>query len=493
MTAAKPQTGIRSDAELLTAIGTRRDREAFEELYRRHERGLYGLALRITGSPAAAEDAVQEALVRVWTGAETFREEGNARGWLFRLLAMECIRILRGRKRDRRVRPLAEDNLAILPNAAAEDAGAQKHEVAEALSRLVAHLEPAERRLVALYYGAGLSQREIGDALELTQQAVSNKLAEALQRLRLGLKQAGFAAALPLLEDSLGASLGRGVEVPAGLGEKITARIIDAGKASRRAAAASGSSALLWTGAALLVLAGGAGWWALREAPPPAKATEFASNKDAEKGAQTAQAAVPATRAPFHAVWTFEKGLPGGMEIVYGRWNTGEAYDGRHFLLTNFNELTLIKLPMKIEDRFYRIRCKIWPNPEAPKARTIAHLTVYPTRGRKLTDFDLWASQGMTGTAETDVEYWVLGRALVNRMNGELRSLVVFDTEVVYDEFFLRVRNWWVREISVDSVEPGSVPPEMKDLETLKKKIGGEVMRSEGAVELFEFRDPPKQ
>lgn len=491
VTAAKPQTEPRSDAELLAAIGTSRDRKAFEELYRRHERGLYGLALRITGSSAAAEDAVQEALVRVWTGAETFREEGNARGWLFRLLAMESIRILRGRKRDRRVRPLAEENLAALPNASAKDAGARELEVAEALGRLVTRLEPAEQRLVALYYGAGLSQREIGDALELTQQAVSNKLTDAVQRLRLGLKQAGFAAALPLLEGNLGAALDHGVEVPAGLGQRIADLAASAGKASRRAAAATAraSSALLWTGAALLVLGGGAGWWALREVPPTSKAAESGTKEDAENAPPTAQVS---QRAPFHAVWTFEKGLPEGMEVVYGKWNTGEAYEGRHFLLTNHNDLTLIKLPMKIEARYYRIRCKVWPNPEAPKARTIAHLTVYPTRGRKLTDFDRWAIQGMTGTAETDVEYWVLGRALVNRMNGELRSLVVFDDVVAYDEFFLRVRNWWVREISVDSVEAADLPPEMKDLEALKKKIGGEVMRSEGAVELFEFRDPPK-
>lgn len=492
VTAAKPQTEPRSDAELLAAIGTHRDRAAFEELYKRHERGLYGLALRITGSSAAAEDAVQEALVRVWTGAETFREDGNARGWLFRLLAMESIRILRGRKRDRRVKPLAEENLAALPNAGAEDTGTRKREVAEALGRLVTRLEPAEQRLVALYFGAGLSQREIGEALDITQQAVSNKITEALQRLRLGLKQAGFAAALPLLEGNLGAALDHGVEVPAGLGQRIADLAASAGKASRRAAAASGSSALLWAGAALLVLGGGAGWWALREVPPTSKAAESGAKEDAENAPQTAQASQRAPSAPFHAVWTFEKGLPEGMEFVYGKWNTGEAYDGRHFLFTNFNELTLLKLPMKVEDRCYRVRCKVWPNPETIKARAIAHLTVYPTRNRKLTEFDRWARDGMTDTAETNVEYWVLGRALVYKVNGELRSLVVFDQEVAYDEFFLRVRNWWIREIAVDSVEPAEVPPEMKDLEALKKRIGGEVMRSEDTVELFEFRDPPK-
>src|SRR2546430_1740558 len=61
-----------SDAELLTRVGER-DREAFETLYGRYVRPVFGLALRRLGDRGHAEDAVQEAFAAIWRSASTYR------------------------------------------------------------------------------------------------------------------------------------------------------------------------------------------------------------------------------------------------------------------------------------------------------------------------------------------------------------------------------------------------------------------------------------
>ena len=72
-----------SDAELLARVGER-DREAFEILYGRYVRPVFGLALRRLGDRGHAEDAVQEAFAAIWRSASTYRpERGAAGGWLY--------------------------------------------------------------------------------------------------------------------------------------------------------------------------------------------------------------------------------------------------------------------------------------------------------------------------------------------------------------------------------------------------------------------------
>src|SRR3954453_6394779 len=72
-----------SDAELLTRVADR-DREAFELLYSRYVRSVFGLALRRLRDRQRAEDAVQETFAAVWRSAASYRpERGPAAPWLY--------------------------------------------------------------------------------------------------------------------------------------------------------------------------------------------------------------------------------------------------------------------------------------------------------------------------------------------------------------------------------------------------------------------------
>src|SRR6266705_1212093 len=74
-------TNEATDGELICRAG---DRGAFEVLYRRYSRPVFGLALRRLGDRGRAEDAVQETFASVWRAARSYRpERGPGAPWLY--------------------------------------------------------------------------------------------------------------------------------------------------------------------------------------------------------------------------------------------------------------------------------------------------------------------------------------------------------------------------------------------------------------------------
>src|ERR687886_383344 len=72
-----------TDSELIQRAGEG-DRDAFELLYRRYSRSVFGLALRGLGDRGRAEDAVQETFASVWRSARSYRpERGPGAPWLY--------------------------------------------------------------------------------------------------------------------------------------------------------------------------------------------------------------------------------------------------------------------------------------------------------------------------------------------------------------------------------------------------------------------------
>lgn len=170
------QTG-HGDGELIGRVGAG-DRNAFEELFHRYSRPVYGLALRRLGDQGRAEDALQDTFTRVWRSARTYRSDrGSGATWLF-AIARNAIADA-GRTR---VEPTAD-----VPEEPSPEPGpAERVEsswiawrVWAALARLPAH----ERRLLELAYWSGLSQSEIAGELDIPLGTVKTRTRTALARL----------------------------------------------------------------------------------------------------------------------------------------------------------------------------------------------------------------------------------------------------------------------------------------------------------------------
>jgi RNA polymerase sigma-70 factor (ECF subfamily) len=166
-----------SDADLLVLVADR-DREAFESLYQRYVRSVYGLALRRLRDRQKAEDAVQETFTAVWRSAKSYRpERGPAAPWLYAVARNAIIDRLRARSE-----PAAE-----APDVASGEPGpaerAESSFVAWRVHRALEELPEREREVVELAYWSGLSQSEVAEFLHIPLGTVKTRTRSALAHL----------------------------------------------------------------------------------------------------------------------------------------------------------------------------------------------------------------------------------------------------------------------------------------------------------------------
>jgi RNA polymerase sigma-70 factor (ECF subfamily) len=166
--------------------------DALAELYDRHARPIYSLALRILQDQGEAEDIVQEVFSQAWRQASRYdRSRGNVGAWLLTLARSRAI----DRLRARRARPdhSAEERapIDVADHAAAVDVQLVS---AEQVARVRAALEtlPLLQRLaIELAYYEGLTHSEIAARLEQPLGTVKTRIRQALIRLRESLAGIG--------------------------------------------------------------------------------------------------------------------------------------------------------------------------------------------------------------------------------------------------------------------------------------------------------------
>jgi RNA polymerase sigma-70 factor (ECF subfamily) len=167
----------RTDGELITRAADG-DRDAFELLYKRYARPVFGLALRRLGDRGRAEDAVQETFASIWRAARSYRpERGPGAPWLY-AVARNAITD-RGRARSE---PPAE-----VPDEPSPEAGppeqAEAGWTAWRIHRALEELSPDERTVIELAYWSGLSQSEVAEYLGIPLGTVKTRTRAALARL----------------------------------------------------------------------------------------------------------------------------------------------------------------------------------------------------------------------------------------------------------------------------------------------------------------------
>lgn len=175
MTAA-PETAL---ADLVTRARAGQ-REALEELLGRTHRRLYALAYRMLGSPLEAEDACQEALLRVATRLGDLRDPARFWAWALRVAGNLYRDLLRRRKHD----ALSLDEAELLPGPDDPARSAQEGELRRQLAQALSRLSPLLRVTVTLRDLEGFSVLEVADALDLPEGTVKSRLFEARRQLR---------------------------------------------------------------------------------------------------------------------------------------------------------------------------------------------------------------------------------------------------------------------------------------------------------------------
>ena len=145
---------------------------------------LLALALQFNADRDAAEDAVQEALMRLWTAWERLAEEEDAERLAVRLTKHACIDAFRQSQQQQTV--TLKDNAATT----SEDA-MHETELQQALERAVAALSSSERRLWTLFAEAQMSSAQIAAATGISVRSVSSMLSTARRHIVESLKKGG--------------------------------------------------------------------------------------------------------------------------------------------------------------------------------------------------------------------------------------------------------------------------------------------------------------
>jgi RNA polymerase sigma-70 factor, ECF subfamily len=173
---------IGADEDLISLVHQARDADAFATLYDRHSGAAYSLAHRMMGERQAAEDLVQDAFLKLWRGASSYRpERGSVRSWLLAIVHNQAIDQLRSSASRRRMQEKVEaSEPRVQPSEAFAESwrNVQREQVRAALE----DLPDEQSKVLELAYFDGYKQVEIAELLDVPLGTVKG-------RLRLGLKK----------------------------------------------------------------------------------------------------------------------------------------------------------------------------------------------------------------------------------------------------------------------------------------------------------------
>ena len=173
---------ILADADLISLVES--DPEAFATLYDRHIRAAYCLAYRMMGEKQAAEDLAQEAFIKVWRRAGSYRaERASVRTWILSIVHNRGIDQLRSHASRRRTQEKIEASAASSqPSEAFAETwcNTQAEQVREALSTL-----PKEQlKILELAYFSGYTHVEIAELLGVPLGTVKGRMRAGLKKMR---------------------------------------------------------------------------------------------------------------------------------------------------------------------------------------------------------------------------------------------------------------------------------------------------------------------
>jgi RNA polymerase sigma-70 factor (ECF subfamily) len=176
---------VSPDAALVQRL-LHRDVRAFEELYDRHSRVVYGLVVRILQQAATAEEVVQDTFLQLWRNASQYDvSRGPFLPWLLtvaRNRALDRLRLKSERQRRREGRTEELPPAVSLPPDL-EGKLDEKRQAAR-VRQLMAALHPQQKRAIELAYFEGLSHSEIATKLQEPLGTVKSWIRNGLLKLK---------------------------------------------------------------------------------------------------------------------------------------------------------------------------------------------------------------------------------------------------------------------------------------------------------------------
>jgi RNA polymerase sigma factor (sigma-70 family) len=173
----------REDLSLLMSAVARQDRAAFKRVYEQTSARLFGCVLKIVRDRALAEEVLQEAYLRIWEKASSYRADvGSPLTWMTSIARNRAIDVIRKRKEV--LAAPSEEGEDWLERVEAVRSGDLDFEDREGLRRCLERLEETQRNCIVLAYCGGYSRDELAMRYERPVSTIKTWLHRGLAALR---------------------------------------------------------------------------------------------------------------------------------------------------------------------------------------------------------------------------------------------------------------------------------------------------------------------
>lgn len=174
----------------LVRMSRQGDEEAFSELIRRHRQKCVDVATCYLRNRGDAEDEAQDAFSQAFKHLDQFKADAEFSTWLCRIVANQCLMVLRSRRRAHFVyidEPARGDRAlpVELPSSASDPEGELAYrQVMGVLQRELRRIPPLLRRVIELHDIQELPMMEVADQLGITLSAAKSRLVRGRKELR---------------------------------------------------------------------------------------------------------------------------------------------------------------------------------------------------------------------------------------------------------------------------------------------------------------------
>ena len=156
------------------------DRSAFDQIVRRHQKGMWHLVRRYVKRDADASDVTQLAFVRAFRGLASFRGAASVRSWLYRIAINCALSWLRDHRHEEPTE-IADDALTDANPAPARLLGGEQ---GRELRAAIEQLPPKQRLVLELRVFDDLSFKEVAELADCTENTAKVNFHYAVKRLR---------------------------------------------------------------------------------------------------------------------------------------------------------------------------------------------------------------------------------------------------------------------------------------------------------------------
>ena len=155
----------------------------FKDVVDEHQRGVYQLALQLTGHHQDAEDLAQDVFIKVHAKLDSFRGDASLKSWIYRITVNTYLN--KRRKKALFFMKLRDDfDATLLDNRSNTAYGAESNVIQEHVRKAMDGLSPKERSAFALRHYNECSVKEVAQVLNVAEGTVKSLLFRAVQKLR---------------------------------------------------------------------------------------------------------------------------------------------------------------------------------------------------------------------------------------------------------------------------------------------------------------------